>query len=370
LSAGRAAAVAALVATAACGHVLYPLWLLVRTRGTERIEPPTPDPWPAITVLVVAHREAGIIAAKVDDVLANSYPGEHEVLVVADDAKTAAAARASPARVIEFEERLGKPEAINRGVEAAGHDVVVITDANTTLAPGSLAALVRWVGNGSIVAVAGEKTVVGGRGESFYWRFESWLKQLEARTGSTVGLVGELAAFDRRSFRAIPADTPVDDLWLALDMSEQGDCIAYEPNAATQERELTSATADWDRRTRIVAGTLEVLWRRRRLLLPGATPITAQLWGHRLVRSSFGPLAHALLLGLAARRMHRSGTAVLFVGAHLLGAAALARRLQGREQGAFDRAAAQVLYLQAVGAAGTVRFLRGDRPVHWQKESR
>ena len=369
MSAGRSAGLAALVATAAYGHIVYPLSLLVRTRGMEQPEPPQPDDWPGITVLVVAHREAGIIVGKVDDVVANSYPGDYEVLVVADDAATAEAARESSARVIEFETRLGKPEAINRGVAAATHDLVVMTDANTTLAPRSIEALVRWLGNGTILAAAGEKTVVGSR-ESLYWRFESWLKQLEARTGSTVGLVGELAAFDRRRFRTLPPDTPIDDLWLALDISEQGGRIAYEPNAATQERELSSSAADWDRRTRIVAGTLEVLWRRRELLAPGATPITAQLWGHRLVRSSLGPLAHAVLLALAAKQAPRSRTAALFVGAHLLAGGALARRLTGKRQSGLERGAAQVLYLQAVGAAGTIRFLRGDRPVHWQKEAR
>ena len=370
MTARRSAAYAALLATAAYGHVLYPLWLWARTRHVSQPEPPTQVDWPAITVLVVAHREAGIIARKVEDVLGNSYPGECEVLVVADDAETAAAARQSAARVVEFQDRLGKPEAINRGVEAAAHDVVVMTDANTALAPGSLAALVRWVGADGVVAAAGEKNVVGGRGESVYWRFESWLKEREARLGSTVGLVGELAAFDRRHFRRLPADTPIDDLWLALDLSEQGGRIAYEPLASTHERELQSSGADWDRRTRIVAGTLEVLRRRRGLLVPGATPITAQLWGHRLVRSSLGPVAHGALVALAVRRAHRSPIAALFVAGHVAAGGALARRLAGKRQGTLERALAQVLYLQAVGAAGTLRFLRGDRPVHWQKEAR
>lgn len=370
MNAGRAAGVATLVAVAAYGHVVYPIWLWATTRGRPEPEPPQPEAWPEISVLVVAHREAGIISDKVEDVVANRYPGPFEVVVVADDAETAGAARGGAARVIEFHGRLGKPEAINRGVEAASHDLVVMTDANARLAPGSLEALVRWVGKDSVVAAAGRKTVVGTRGEGLYWRFESWLKQLEARTGSTIGLVGELAAFDRRRFRALPADTPIDDLWLALDIAEDGGRIVYEPSAATEETELPSSAADWDRRTRIVAGTLEVLWRRRRLLVPGATPVTAQLWGHRLIRSSVGPVAHALLLALAATKMRRSRAAALFVGVHALGAVALVRRQAGRPQSDLERAIAQILYLQAVGAAGTYRFFRGDRPVLWEKVSR
>jgi len=367
---GRAAGVASLVVVAAYGHAIYPLWLWATTRRRDDPEPPDREDSPAISVLVVAHREAGIIAGKIEDVVANGYPGPLEVVVVADDPETAEAARGDLARVIEFSGRLGKPEAVNRGVEAASHDLVVMTDANTKLAPGSLEALVRWVGDDGILAAAGQKTVIGGRGEGLYWRFESWLKQLEARTGSTIGLVGELAAFDRRRFHALPADTPIDDLWLALDIAEQGGRIAYEPTATTEETELASAAADWDRRTRIVAGTLEVLWRRRRLLVPGATPVTAQLWGHRLVRSSIGPVAHAALLALTATKLRRTGVARLFVGVHTVGALAVLRRVRGHPQPAVERVIGQVLYLQAVGAVGTYRFFRGDRPVLWEKVAR
>jgi poly-beta-1,6-N-acetyl-D-glucosamine synthase len=358
------------VLTAAFGHIVYPLWLWFMTRRACEAKPPEPSEWPDVTVLVPAYRESGVIAEKVRDTLANGYPGTLEVLVVADDRETAEAARATPARVLSFEERLGKAEALNRGAAQCASPVLVLTDANTKLAPGTLARLVRWFHEPGVSAVAGEKAVLDGGGEAMYWRFESWLKRRESTLGTTIGLVGELAALRRESLRPLPADVIVDDLWLALDIVERGGRIVYEPAARAEEQPSPTAKAEWQRRTRNVAGLLDVLWRRRRHLLPGASPVTAQLWGHRLVRSSLGPAAHGVLLLLALRSVGHSGLARSFILAHAFCGVALTRRLRGENLARLEQGAGQVLYLQAVALAGVVRFLRGDRPTKWEKAAR
>ena len=86
------------MAAATAGHVLYPAWLAWRTRGGRgRVSMPPetgkPQEAPDLTVLVPAYREAGVIAAKIEDIRANGYPGELDILVVADgDPETADAA--------------------------------------------------------------------------------------------------------------------------------------------------------------------------------------------------------------------------------------------------------------------------------------
>jgi poly-beta-1,6-N-acetyl-D-glucosamine synthase len=370
VDASRAAGVGALVATATFGHVIYPLWLWLRTRDAHAADPPERAEWPDVTVVVPAYLESGVVADKVRDTLDNGYPGSLEVVVVADDRETAEAASSTPAHVLSFEGRLGKAEAINRAAAASDSPVLVLTDANTKLAQGSLARLVRWFADPSIWAVAGEKAVLDGGGEAMYWRFESWLKRRESRTGTTIGLVGELAAFRRNRLRPLPNDLIVEDLWLALDVVEEGGRVVYEPTARAEELPSPSPRLDWQRRTRIVTGLLDVLWRRRRLLLPGTSPVTAQLWGHRLVRSSVGPIAHIGLLVYALRSAHRSWPARVLAATHVLGGVALVRMLQGTARTRLERAAAQVLYLQAVALAGTLRYLSGDRPALWKKTGR
>ncbi len=368
LSWPQRAAVSALATAAGTGHLLYPAVLYLRTRRLKDEVPPDPDQWPAVTVAVAAYLEEEVIAAKVADARDNGYPGPLEVLVVADDDATAAAARASGAEVLSSGSRGGKADAVNRAFAHASTPIVVLTDANTMLAPGSLTAMIRWFDDPSVGAVAGEKTVAGGEGA--YWRFESWLKRREALTGSTIGLVGELTAVRQHVFRPLPPDLAVDDLWLALDVREQGKRIVYEPTARAAEEASPHWRAEWQRRTRVVSGVLDVIWRRRGLLSPRYGSLAAQLWGHRLMRSSIGPIAHLMLVLAAVHTRRRSTLAQLTVWFHLVGAVAAVRGQRRVRQVTLERLVGQTLFLQAVAIGGIVRYLRRDRPALWPKPRR
>ncbi|SNQ51609.1 putative Glycosyl transferase [Frankia canadensis] len=368
---GRGAAVAALGAATVYGHVLYPVYIGLRSRGLETSTPPDPDVWPALSVVVSAYREAAVIGTKLDELQGTDYPGTMEIIVVADDPDTAEASRRPGVRVLSSGERLGKARAVNRGVAAASHDVVVLTDANAVLAPGALRAAARHFTDETVGAVAGEKQVDDPDGaQGFYWKFESWLKRCESATGATIGVVGEMLAFRRAAFRPLPGDTAVDDAWLALDVLEGGLRVVYEPAAYSIEQAAPDYNGEWERRTRIVAGNLDMLWRRRATLVPGALPVTPQLWGHRLVRSSFGPMAHVVLVGIAVPAARHSWAARVFLAGNAVGAASTAALLTGRTPPGPTRLVAQVFFLQAVALGGVRRFLAHDRPAVWPKPER
>jgi poly-beta-1,6-N-acetyl-D-glucosamine synthase len=344
--------------------LIYPLWLALTSRRPPR-EAPEVVEWPGLSVVVPAYKERAVIAAKIDDLRRNRYPGELEVLVVTEDPETAAAASGAQARVLEAHERVGKTGAVNRGVAASIHPIVVITDADTRLTSGSLTALARWFVHPGVGAVAGEKRVEGTT-EHIYWRFESWVKRRESLRGSTIGLVGELAAVRRSSFRQMPDDVVLDDLWIGLDVAEQGHAVHYEPQATAVERQSPSLWDAWERRTRTVAGLIDLLWRRRRLLVPWQSPVAVELWGHKLMRGVLGPLAHAALLAQAGASLRSSRGAAAFIFGHLVATCAFLREAPTLP----ERMAAQVLFLQATGVGGTVRYLRGDRPAVWPKRER
>jgi biofilm PGA synthesis N-glycosyltransferase PgaC len=358
-----------LLAAAASGHLLYPAAVLLAASRRARPHAPVPGSWPSLTVIVPAYKEAAIIADKVADLRANGYDGELEIIVVADDEATAAAARPTAAIVVEPGRRLGKASAINIGMERATGEVAVLTDANARLDPGSLANLARWFTLPDVAGAAGDKRVLGG-GESLYWRFESALKRAEDRLGTTIGLVGELAAVRRARFRPLPAELAVDDLWLALDLLEDGGRIVYEPGAVAREDPSADEHELWERRTRVVSGGIDVCLRRRSLLAPGAGLVAFELWGHRLLRYTLAPLAHAALLAGALANAPRSGLARLFAAGHVAAAFALVRRGRGSSLSAPERALAEISFLQLVALGGLWRYLRGDRPALWPKADR
>ena len=368
------AALAALTASAALGHVGYHAALYAARRVTgRRRRPLTLAPAaPPVTVLVPAYQEAGVIAAKVTDIEANGYSGPLEVLVVSDgDPETEEKARAAGARTILLPERKGKSQAVNRGVEAATSDLVVITDAgHNRLEPGSIAALVRWFEHPNVGAVAGEKIEDQGGSEGIYWRFESMLKRWESDLGSTLGLDGGLCAVRRSAWRPIPEDISNDDFWIALDLMERGYSVAYEPTALVVEESIGAMELQWERRTRVLAGGLYVMWRKRHLLAPSSRLVSFELVGHKAWRSTVGPLSQAALVLMALGAARRSRTARLFLLGHAAAAAGMVAALQGKRPPRLLRFPGQVLFLQAVAFGGMLRFLRGDRVIRWPKPAR
>ena len=382
---GTGAAVAALTITATAGHVLYPAWLAWRTRGARGrgavARQQSGRVWPDITVLVPAYREAGVIARKLEDVRTNGYEGRLTVLVVADgDPETAAVAESCGVRVLSGPDRLGKSQALNRGFAAADTQIVVISDANNRLTPGALAALVEHFDDPEVAAVAGEKAD-DGRGEGVYWKFESWLKQQEDQLGTTIGLVGELAAIRTDVWRPIPPDVAIDDLWTALDIAERGYRVAYEPTARALEPH-TPLAQQWERRTRTIAGALHVIARRGSQLRPSSGLVAAELWGHRLVRYTVSPVSHVALLVLALAKVRSSVLARIFLLGHACAGASLlmeARRdVTSDEAGPTPShpvstavaASGHIVFLQAVALGGLARYLRGDRQTKWSTPAR
>jgi len=360
-----------LAASAAAGHIAYPVVLgLLSRRSPDSGPPAEPQEWPALTVVVPAFQEAGVIAAKVADVEANGYPGALEVLVVAEDLETASVAQDAGAKVLTPGERLGKAQAVNLGVAEAATELLVLTDANNRLAPGSLALLVRHLLDPAVGAVAGEKIEADEGGEQLYWRFESWLKQREWALGTTIGIVGELVGLRRSAFEPIPPAISSDDLWTALDLIERGHAVAYEPGAVAIDPPYEDLGDRWQRRTRILAGSLFVFWAKRGLV-SRRTPLAAfEIVGHKLWRSTGGPLSHVALVALCLRWTARSRLAAAVVGTHVIGLGALAWQESGRRAPRPLTPLTQALYLQGVALGGLARFLRRDRVLQWSKVAR
>ena len=353
-------------------HLLYPVALAAAARGRRRSQPPEPRKWPEVTVVIAAYREAGAIGRKIRSVLADGYPGSLRVLVVADgDPGTAAAARGEGVDVLTPPERLGKSAALNRALAECLTEVVVLTDANNPLRPGSIAAMVRWFDDPTVGAVAGAKADSADAAEGLYYRYENHLKVLESRLGSTIGLVGELAAIRTSLWQPIPDHVANDDMWVALCLLARRYRIQYEDEALSYEEERLPLRPLWRRRSRIVTSQLQVLWEWRRLAGPARPEIALQLWGHRLWRTTLGPFFHLLLLGSLIRNAPRSRLAAAGLAAHVVAAGAVVRPPRGSGPfAALLRVARQLLLLHAVSVHAWLRVARGDRATKWLKPDR
>jgi dolichol-phosphate mannosyltransferase len=157
------------------------------SRGRVRHAPlvaATPAPLATVSVVIPARDEADRIGPCLD-----ALRGEHDVLelIVVDDGSsdaTAAIARGHGARVLDGAPLpagwVGKPWALQQGLEAASGDVVVSLDADTRARPGLVRALAAALGDADLVT-AGCRFACDTAGER--WLHPAFLATLVYRFG-------------------------------------------------------------------------------------------------------------------------------------------------------------------------------------------
>lgn len=373
------------VLSAAYAYALYPALLAVAAPVLDRTVDRGPVT-PGLSVVVAAYNEEDVIAAKLESILASDYPEEAlEVLVASDgstDATEEVAGRYADrgVRVLSLPRR-GKAHALEAAARRASGEVLVLTDANSRLEPGALRALARNFADPEVGGVAGhtgyEVPADGqssGRGEDLYWRYDTWLKRAESRTGSVVSAHGGLYAVRRELFRP-PEDAAVtDDFAISTAVVEQGRRLVFEPEARAVEEAPREAGEEFRRRVRLTVRGLRSLLLRRGLLNPLRHGFySLALFSHKVVRRLLPAGLPLLLLAGAALSPGRpvyqaaTGLQLLFYG---LAAAGFA--LRGTPLGK-TRPFYVPFYFTLSNAAALVALLRvagGERIERWDPQAR
>src|SRR5262245_16817768 len=190
-------------------YIGYPVLAWLRALGAAQPEP-SGSAEPTITVVVVAHNEAGRIRSRLENLLELDYPREKLDIVFASDGstdRTVARARyyeGARVRIRAFTGRRGKAAVLNDVVPAAEGEIVVLADVRQRFEPGAVRALVRNFDDPEVGAVSGELILTSssdgatvGRGTSFYWRYEKLIRRSESQVDSTVGATGDIYALRR-----------------------------------------------------------------------------------------------------------------------------------------------------------------------------
>jgi biofilm PGA synthesis N-glycosyltransferase PgaC len=246
-------------------HVLgYPVVITIAAWLFPRRLKDSPDDLPPIDLIIPAHNEADIIAAKLESVLACGYPRARLHIIVACDGctdSTVKVAQDTGTDMVMDLPRGGKAATINTAVAEGHSPILAFSDANALLLPGALEQLVKLFADDRVGAVAGEQRIsrdVGAEGP--YWRYESYLKRREALFASAAGSDGSIHALRRDLFRPLPTDRILmDDLSLSMMAPEHGKRIAYAPEAAAVEGSSPTWRVEFKRKSRIMAGTLHSL---------------------------------------------------------------------------------------------------------------
>jgi cellulose synthase/poly-beta-1,6-N-acetylglucosamine synthase-like glycosyltransferase len=161
------------------------------------------------------------------------------------------------------EYRVGKVAGLQKLVERTDADILVLTDANVIIEPGSLPRLLEYFEDPEIGCVAGTLVYVEGAAASgsstarvggLYWRLEEHIKQLESRSGSTMGADGSFYARRRRGFPRVPSDL-VDDMAISFAVLFDGLRCVSAPDARAYETSVADSDEEFRRKRRIGCGS-------------------------------------------------------------------------------------------------------------------
>ncbi len=336
---------------------------------------------PTVSIVVVAYNEASSIEARLENLLALDYPADRLEIIVGSDGSTddtverARRYERSGVRVRAFRRRTGKPSVLNALVPTAAGEIVLFADARQRFEPSTLRALVADFADPSVGAVSGELMLEApagaasaSQGAALYWRYEKLIRSAESRADSTVGATGAIYAIRRALFVPIPDDTLLDDVLIPLRIVQQGYRVLFEPNAVAYDRTSATATQEFTRKARTIAGTFQLFARERWLLDPRRN----RLWFATVSHKGLRLLLPALHLGALGANVAASAVWPFqwLLGAQaLFYAAAIAGGLQRR--GSWRLKVFTVPYTLCLlcwaDVVGFYRFIANRQQVTWER---
>ena len=205
---------------------------------------------PAISIVIAARNEAPALRARIDNLLAADYPrrpdADHRRLRRIDRRDRRRSSASYRARWMSvLLPPGGKARALNAGVAAARHDVLVFADARQTFAPDALRAAGygsadpqrrRRLGGAAARLRVGDGDSTIGEGVGAYWRYEKWLRRHESLIGSIVGSTGAIHALRRELWQPLPAETILDDVLAPMQAVLVRRRVVFEGSARAYDR--------------------------------------------------------------------------------------------------------------------------------------
>lgn len=277
---------------------------------SRRTVPDDAGAWrPTVTVIVPAYNEERVIETSVRRILESDYPNL-EVIVADDGSRDATSAIVASAFRDEPRVRLmtlangGKASALNRALATASGEIVVALDADTQFERECISRLVRWFADERVGAVAGNAKVGNRVNLVTRWQAVEYVtaqnieRRALARFDAITVVPGAVGAWRRAALDAVggyPENTLAEDQDLTIAIQRKGWKIAYDEQAVAWTEAPESFAALAKQRFRWSFGTLQCLWKHRRVMGVGRPSGLAfvgmpQAWLFQIVFAVVSPL--------------------------------------------------------------------------------
>ncbi len=358
----------------------YPLSLLIVSIWKRR-ETKGETFHPSTTLIITVYNEEKRIREKIENTLAIKYPSEKLQIIVASDGSSDRTNEIVEGyldrgvELLEIPDRGGKERAQKKAIKKARGEILVFTDVATILEPEGISRIVSNFSDPSIGCVSSEDRVLGDEGEpggeGLYVRYEMWLRRLESKVNTLVGLSGSFFAARKEVCEDLIEDLDSDFCVLlnSVKMGLRGIC---DPRAIGYYRDLSDEKREYERKVRTVIRGITAFFRHTELLnMKKYGLFSYQYVCHKLLRW----LVPFFLLLAFTSNLLIAGESIFYLFLFLLQAAFYGTGLLALK-GFLSRekiATKIPLYFLTVNASIAVawwKYLRGKRVVTWEPSER
>lgn len=334
-----------------------------------------------ISIIITVHNEENKISKKIENTLNLDYPKEKMQILVASDGSTdqtdeiVKRYRDKGVELISIGERHGKEFAQREAIKYAKGEILVFTDASTILDENGVGQIVSNFSDPNIGCVSSNDKLIGkdGRptGEGLYVRYEMWVRILEARVNTLVGLSGSFFAARKTVCQDFSPDMQSDFRTL-LNSIKQGmrgvidvDAIGYYQNISDEKREF-------NRKVRTVIRGLNVFFNHMEFLnITRYGLFSYQFFCHKLLRW----LVPVFLCSAFVSNAYLISVSPIYLLFFLMQSVFYGLAAWGWKQG---RSCSKIyfkvpFFFLSVNASILVawwRYLKGDRMVMWTPSER
>lgn len=271
----------------------YPLLMLMLALAVRRKPKPAEEKRrPTVSVIIPARNSKEVIREKIVNTLAINQQdaGSVEIIVVSDQSTDGTddivrEYRDMDVRLIRLEDHAGKETGQRIAIENTSGEIIIFTDVRARLEPDSLSNFLRYFEDERIGAVSSVDALPPGlSGEALYVRYEMWLRGLESRVCSLVGLSGSCFAARRTVCENWHDDIP-SDFFTALNTVRAGYRSVLAKEVPCHYGVQSETSKEYGRKLRTVLRGLSAFFRYWPLLNPLKYGFfTLQFVSHKLCR--------------------------------------------------------------------------------------
>lgn len=276
-------------------YFIYPvLVMLLPKRHEDAVNDHHIVPFDTITIIITAHNEEDKIESKIKNTLRIDYPKEKLEIIVASDASIDGTDdivekyKDKGVKLLRVADRKGKENAQYHAIKAAEGNILVFSDVATILDSSSLNRINALFADPRIGAVSSVDRIINADGEVLgegaYVKYEMWLRSLESRLNSLVGLSGSFFAARKDVCRSWDITIP-SDFNTALNCMRMGYIAVSDSGLVGTYKNIASKGGEYLRKYRTVIRGMAAISVKNDVLNPFKYGLFSfQVWSHKIFR--------------------------------------------------------------------------------------